>query len=157
MNSPGIRFAVPPLVFTLCFVTAGALQWFLFSDIKLLPFLPFMLHSAFGLMIGLAGFAFMMAAWFHFLLIGTTVTTSTPVNILVENGAFHYSRNPMYVGFVSLLVAGAVGFNSLPFLIAAAFMFVYLSQYIIPREERYMNAAFPESYPSYCRKVRRWL
>lgn len=157
LRSPGIQFAVPPIIFLLCVIIAGSLQWFLFRDVNLLPFLPFLWHVSLGLLVGLAGFAFMMSAWFHFLFIGTTVKTSRPVSMLVESGSFRYCRNPMYVGFVTLLFAGAVVFGSLPFLIAAGAMFLYLNHYVIPREERYMSDAFGENYLRYCSKVRRWL
>jgi protein-S-isoprenylcysteine O-methyltransferase Ste14 len=34
---------------------------------------------------------------------------------------------------------------------------LYLSLYVIPCEEAYMERVFGEEYSAYCRRVRRWL
>lgn len=160
MNSPGIRFAIPPFIFLILAVLAGAVHWLLFdglAPLAILTSLTKLLQLGLGVTLGLAGFIFMMTAWFHFVFVGTTVTVNDPVSRLVENGAFRYSRNPMYVGFVAILLAIAIALASLPYLIAALVMFFYLDRYIIPREERYMKSVFTEDYQAYCNKVRRWL
>ena len=156
LTSPGIRFAVPLLVFFLCVVGASVTHWVWIRNFGLFPLLPIRWHMVIGLLIALAGSIFMVSAWLHFIFIGTTVTTSTPVDLLVENGSFRYSRNPMYVGFITLLFAGSVILLSWPFLVATGIMFLYLALYVIPREERYLAVAFGKNYEDYCNRVRRW-
>lgn len=157
LTSPGIRIAIPPLIFIGLALAAALTHWALLGLGAIWLTLPLRWYFVSGFVIGLAGFAFMMSAWFHFRIIGTTVTTNASASQLVETGAFRYSRNPMYVGFVTLLLAWSVTFLSWPFLISAGLMFLYLNFYVIPREERYLSAAFNETYQAYCGKVRRWL
>lgn len=156
-TSPGIRFAIPPLIFTGLSFAAGIVHWSLLGPESVWPIQPYRWHFMPGILLGFAGFGFMMSAWFHFRIIGTTVTTNAAASKLVETGAFRYSRNPMYVGFVTLLVAGSITFLSWAFLVASGLMLVYLDHYVIPREEQYLVAAFGDAYEAYCAKVRRWL
>lgn len=157
LASPGIRFAIPPLIFAGLSLAAGLAHWALSGFETSWSVLPLCWYQGLGILIGLSGCAFMMSAWFHFCIIGTTVTTNATASKLVEAGAFRYSRNPMYVGFVTLLVAGSIIFSSWPFLIAAGLMSLYLNFYVIPREELYLRAAFGERYQAYRERVRRWL
>jgi len=63
----------------------------------------------------------------------------------------------MYVGFVSILVGLGLAAGSLPMLLSAVPMFLYLDLYVIRREEKYMRRRFGIEYETYCQKVRRWL
>nr|WP_321455146.1 isoprenylcysteine carboxylmethyltransferase family protein [uncultured Cohaesibacter sp.] len=159
LQSPGIRLAIPPLIFVLCGGSALALEWFFFRSVGPLSALgiPVMALVILGFLVGWAGFAFMGWGFFKFKAVGTTTTLKDSASELVSNGAFRYSRNPMYVGFVALLLGGAIMFDSVPFIVATVIMFVYLDHYIIVREERYLSEEFGESYRAYCQSVRRWL
>ena len=158
-RSPGIRIAIPPLIFVLSGGCALALEWFYFLDIAPLSALGIAVipQVICGFLIGWAGFSFMGWGFFRFKSVGTTTTLVDPVSHLVSDGAFRFSRNPMYVGFVSLLLGGAIMFDSVPFLVATIVMFFHLDRYVIPREESYLRAEFGKTYADYCARVRRWL
>nr|WP_319391301.1 isoprenylcysteine carboxylmethyltransferase family protein [uncultured Cohaesibacter sp.] len=158
-TSPGIRFAIPPLIFVLCGGSALALEWFFFFDVGPLSAagVPLTMLVIAGFLVGAAGFAFMGWGFVHFHLVGTSLNTAVAASRLVDGGAFRFSRNPMYVGFVVMLLGGTILFDSLPFLLAALIMFVYLDRFVIPREEAYLGAAFGAEYADYCARVRRWL
>ena len=158
-TSPGIRIAIPPLIFVLCGVGALALEWVYFHSVGPLSALgiPIFALVVCGFLIGAAGFAFMGWGFVHFHLIGTSANTAVAASTLVSDGAFRFSRNPMYVGFVVMLFAGIILFDSVPFLIATLVMFVYLDRFVIPREETYLKAEFGEIYTDYCAQTRRWL
>jgi len=149
-DSPGVRL-IPPVVFCVCLIggVAAALWtgWYGWSP---------NLFAA-GLVLAFAGFAFM--GWGHrrFTSLGVSVKTMLPASQLVTGGAYRFSRNPMYVGFVAILAGLAIAARSVPMLAGAAVMFLYLDGYVIPREERYLARAFADAYAAYCRKVRRWL
>ena len=157
LTSPGIRIGIPPLIFALCIVTALLLEVFLFDEIALLAIVPPLLRLLIGFVVAFAGFAFMGWGFLHFASVGTSANTAMPASQLVRQGAFAISRNPMYVGFVAILLGLGIAINSLPLIFSAPVMFVYLDRYVIRREEGYLQQSFGSDYAAYCSRVRRWL
>ena len=157
IQSPDIKRAIPPRIFALCAIAAAVLEWFVFRSVSIFPFLPIWFLVVVGLAIGAAGLAFMGWGYLSLRAKGATVKTYLPAENMAHEGAFDHSRNPMYVGFVALLVAGAVTFDSLPFLVAAIVLFFYFDRFVIRREEQYLQRAFGVDYDAYCARVRRWL
>ena len=78
-------------------------------------------------------------------------------DVLVANGIYRFSRNPMYLSLMGLLVAWAVYLQSaVSFL--GIFLFIYLiTQWQIKPEEYWLEKKFGESYLAYKKKVRRWI
>jgi protein-S-isoprenylcysteine O-methyltransferase Ste14 len=97
--------------------------------------------------------------WGHnrFTAVGTPVKTCLPAKELVTGAAHRVSRNPMYIGFVVILIGIGGAANSLPIVLSSLAMFLFLDRYVIPREERHLKQRFGSEYEAYCRKVRRWL
>jgi len=84
------------------------------------------------------------------------MTFDTPRN-LVTTGVFRLSRNPMYLGFALILLAGALYVNFwCAFVVPAVFLAVCQWWYI-PAEERNMRAEFGPAYDAYAARVRRWI
>jgi protein-S-isoprenylcysteine O-methyltransferase Ste14 len=88
---------------------------------------------------------------------GTTVRPDRGTDHLVTDGAFSFTRNPLYVAGTALvlgigLVSGIVWCVLLA--IVAAFAVQKLA---IEREERHLQARFGETYMDYARRVRRWI
>ena len=144
---------MPPRAFTLSLL-AGIILELAFPWHLPLPFLPLLIG---GLAVFFGGFWFMMWGHTRFQNLGVNVKTNRPAQSLVVQGAHRYSRNPMYVGFLMILIgiglAARSGWLLLDFLPLAA----YLRLYVIPREEAYLQRRFAETYTQYCQKVRRWL
>lgn len=88
----------------------------------------------------------------------TTVHPQHPehTRIVVDNGIFRFSRNPMYLGMVLILAAWAL-WLAVPFawLGVPLFVLVITRWQIVPEEEILLNK-FGEPYRLYCQKVRRW-
>jgi protein-S-isoprenylcysteine O-methyltransferase Ste14 len=110
------------------------------------------------LFICLAGFV-AIPAIAAFRAAGTTVDPRCPeqASRLVAKGVYRYSRNPMYLGLLCLLIAWALylsnvlGFAALP-------LFVFGMNYLqIQVEEQAMEAEFGEEYRDYRKSVRRWI
>jgi len=89
-------------------------------------------------------------------------TTSDPLKIdqcttLVTSGIFRFTRNPMYLGFVfilltiGLLIGNAASFVAIPLYITS------MSLLQIVPEEHALTARFGEAYQRYQARVRRWL
>jgi len=76
---------------------------------------------------------------------------------LVVQGLFRYSRNPMYLGLLLILLGTAVVLGSLsPFLVIPVF-FVIIQEGYVKHEERFLEELFGEAYRRYKQRVRRWL
>ena len=89
----------------------------------------------------------------------TTFHPHTPekTSKVVNTGVFGYSRNPMYIALVLILVAlGVYIQNYTSFIIIPVFIW-YITRFQIIPEERMLEKLFPNDYPAYCQKVRRWL
>jgi protein-S-isoprenylcysteine O-methyltransferase Ste14 len=142
------------VIFLGCLLAGVGLELWLHWPVSLLP-QPAGLYA--GLAVALAGFAFMGWGRGKFRKLGLNVKTNLPAGTLVTNEAFRFSRNPMYVGFVSILAGLGLAAGSLPMLLSAIPMFLYLDWYVIRREEKYLGRRFGVEYETYCQKVRRWL
>ncbi len=117
------------------------------------------------LAISLASFFSLVGAFFcgagvwHFRKQKTTVDPRYPERsaALVVSGIYQHTRNPMYVGFVSFLIAGCVLVGQwLALTWVLAFVW-YLTRYQIIPEERALRKNFGEEYAQYQKSVPRWL
>lgn len=75
---------------------------------------------------------------------------------LAATGVYAYSRNPMYLGVLLLLLAWAVFLLNGLSLLVAFFFPLYITIFQIRPEERYLEEKFGEEYLRYKAKVRRW-
>jgi protein-S-isoprenylcysteine O-methyltransferase Ste14 len=122
----------------------------------LVELIPAPYHQS-GFVLISAGIAVAVAARRQFARAKTNIYTFGEPGTLLTGGAFHVSRNPMYLGFALLLLGVAAVLGSLsPLLIAAAFI-VITDRWYIAFEERRMNARFGEAYRQYTQQTRRWL
>jgi len=143
---------LPPtylLVFILIIVAVDLL--FPLADVigfpwKLLGMIPF----ALGIVIN-------VIADSAFKKLGTTVKPLEESTALVTNGVFRLSRNPMYLGFVLILIGVAIFMGSLtPYGVIVVFAVVMDIVFIKP-EEKMLEEKFGEVWLEYRRQVRRWI
>jgi len=90
---------------------------------------------------------------------GTTVNPMTPgaSSALVSSGVYTITRNPMYLGFLMLLLAWGIYLsNALAFVFVPVF-FVYMNRFQIEPEERALASRFGQTFVVYTTRVRRWL
>jgi len=89
----------------------------------------------------------------------TTVNPTRPQlsSSLVTSGIYKHTRNPMYLGFLLILVAWAAATaNILSFLFLPAFV-LYMNRFQIKPEERALVGIFGDEFTTYCSQVRRWI
>lgn len=89
----------------------------------------------------------------------TTVNPMKPDNSksIVESGMYQYSRNPMYLGMLSILLGLGILLGSLSALFGVPlFALIITTQQIIP-EEITLGNKFGQVYLDYKHRVRRWL
>lgn len=88
---------------------------------------------------------------------GTTVKPFEYSTKLITNGVFSFSRNPMYLGMVLILLGESILFGSLsPFLVTIVFMLI-LYFIFIKIEEEMLLEKFNGDYADYKNKVRCWI
>jgi protein-S-isoprenylcysteine O-methyltransferase Ste14 len=80
-----------------------------------------------------------------------------PTTTIFESGIYRFTRNPIYLGLLIVAAAVAVQSGSAWLLLSLAALFLLLHFGVVLREERYLAAKFPDTYPDYRRRVRRWL
>ncbi len=87
----------------------------------------------------------------------TTVKPFERPSVLITERPFNFSRHPMYLGFVLILLGLAILLGSLSSLITPIAMFIILEIQFIPHEEETLEKVFGQEYRNYKQRVRRWL
>ena len=143
---------LPPLVFLLCLLVMSGLRLCLPGPL----FIPWpwaltgLAPLALGLMLTLGGAG-------QFRRRDTNIKTFDDPDVLVTDGWFRLSRNPMYLGFVLALLGVATLLGAVvPFAVVLLF-WVLTDRWYIAFEERAMRRRFGDAYEAYARRVRRWL
>lgn len=78
-------------------------------------------------------------------------------NFFIANGPFKLSRNPMYLGMLSILLGTAIFLGSLsPFIFSIIFIII-MEKSFIPMEEKNLEKKFSNKYTDYKKRVRRWI
>ena len=90
---------------------------------------------------------------------GTTVDPRYPekASRLVIRGVYRYSRNPMYLGLLLLLIAWGVYLSNLLGFACLPLFVLGMNRLQIRPEERAMEAQFGDEYRAYRESVRRWI
>jgi protein-S-isoprenylcysteine O-methyltransferase Ste14 len=106
-----------------------------------------------------AGAGICVAAVVSFRRANTTVNPTRPeaTSALVTSGIYRFSRNPMYLGFLLILIGWAAFLSSVPALTGAPLFVLYMNRFQVRPEEKAMSSIFGEEYEAYKTEVRRWL
>jgi protein-S-isoprenylcysteine O-methyltransferase Ste14 len=89
----------------------------------------------------------------------TTVDPRDPAKAtyLVRQGVFSFTRNPMYVGLLLVLIGWGVWLQSASVWIVPPLFWMIITYGQIAAEERALHRLFGDSYTEYCREVPRWV
>ncbi|CAA0122560.1 Uncharacterised protein [Halioglobus japonicus] len=88
---------------------------------------------------------------------GTGVIPFRNVSALVTEGIYRYTRNPMYLGMLAVLLGCALTVGATFALLVPPVFAVIIELRFIRPEEAMLREIFPQDYPAYCERVRRWL
>ena len=75
----------------------------------------------------------------------------------MRTGPYRFSRNPIYLAFILLVLGLSAWLNNLWLLVMLVPAAASIALVVIPREERFLKQNFHEQYSSYQAAVRRWL
>ena len=103
------------------------------------------------------GFTVMMLAWWQFKERKVAICPTAQTEFLITEGVYRFTRNPMYLGMVTMLGGIAIYFGTAPFYVAAIVYFVVIDRWFCQYEEEKLVATFGHAYEQYRSKTRRWL
>lgn len=76
---------------------------------------------------------------------------------LLTGGVYRYTRNPIYLGMVIILIGAAIALGSLSSLLIVPIFWLIIRHAYILHEESFLLQIFGDEYTEYRRRVRRWL
>jgi protein-S-isoprenylcysteine O-methyltransferase Ste14 len=112
-----------------------------------------------AILFAVSGIVLVVFSMLAFRRASTTVDPFHPeeASQLVVDGFFGYSRNPMYVSLLLVLISWAIWLGNV-YNVAVPVLFVtYITFFQIKPEEEAMRSLFGEAYEHYCSRVRRWI
>jgi len=150
-----LELKIPPALLVLII---ALIMWLIAENFSRLELSPAIRYSGFGVLL-VIGVLMIVLGGFNFKAANTTVNPITPdsTTVLVTSGIYRYSRNPMYIGFLLMLVGWALFLASLPALVMTAVYILYMNRLQIEPEERALEKIFGAEYIAYKTNVRRWL
>ena len=87
---------------------------------------------------------------------GTPAPIDAPKKLVVR-GLYRYTRNPIYVGVLTVLLGWVAMFRELNLLIYAFCVGICFHLFVVLYEERHLELQFGAEYDDYCARVGRWL
>lgn len=125
----------------------------------LLPAQPSNIYSSIYLSGALVsvGFTVMMLAWWQFRERKVAICPTASTDYLITDGIYRLTRNPMYLGIVTMLGGVAVFIGTVPFYAVTIIYFVLMDRWFCLYEEEKLVDTFGRDYESYKSNVGRWI
>jgi protein-S-isoprenylcysteine O-methyltransferase Ste14 len=115
-----------------------------------------MLLFALGLL-ALGGVIYIWCVWdFAVFGRGTPAPIDAPKKLVVR-GLYRYTRNPIYLGVLMVLLGWTVMFQGMALLIYTFCVGICFHVFVVLHEERRLGQQFGAEYHDYCKEVGRWL
>jgi protein-S-isoprenylcysteine O-methyltransferase Ste14 len=151
-DHPGI-YVPPPLFYVVTFLAGVFIQ-------KLVPLDKEFFFTTTSKIIGstiiVAGLFFNLPALRQFFKTRNTLVTIKPANSLQTTSIYSVTRNPMYVSLLLFYTGLAFVIGNWWNFILLPLLILVVQEYIIKREEKYLQRRFGQEYLDYKSKVRRW-
>ena len=79
------------------------------------------------------------------------------VNRLITSGIYKYSRNPMYLGLLMIVMSTSIFYLNIFSITTPMLFYFWINRFQIKREEIFLTEKFGKEYLSYKNKTRRWI
>ena len=152
-DRPNINKNIHPPIIALMFIV---LSYFL-GRFAPLPFVAPAILRNLGLLITFVGFLLGIAAFLEFRKSRTTVDPHGSSQQVVTSGIYRFTRNPIYLGFLLMVVGLPLNSGLYWGVVMAPFYIFLMNRLVIEQEEAYLEKKFGKTYASYKAQVRRWL
>lgn len=152
-DHPGTSLMVhPPIVALLCIAIS-----YLLGRLIPLPFTAPAILRYIGVALTVVGVLLGIGAFLEFQKARTTVDPHGSATQLVISGIYRFTRNPMYLGLLLIVIGLPLYFGLFwGILLAPVFIFV-MDHLVIQHEEIYLEKKFGKTYTDYTSRVRRWV
>ncbi len=87
---------------------------------------------------------------------GTPAPIDAPKRLVIK-GLYRYTRNPMYMGLLTLIAGWAILFGSVILVGYGVALFIFFSLFVHLYEEPHLSKEFGDEYAAYVEQVGRWL
>ena len=87
---------------------------------------------------------------------GTPAPIDAPKRLVVR-GLYRVTRNPMYVGVLTVILGWAMLFHAPALLLYGIAVWTCFETFVVFYEEPHLRQVFGSEYESYCARVGRWL
>ena len=147
------KLKIPPPILVIILITS-----IYFSSDKLdLISIPY--RTLFSIVILSIGILVIINPVVKFIKSKTTVNPVEFKNVekLVTSGIYKYSRNPMYLGMIMILISTTVYYLNFYSLLTPFIFYFWINRFQIKREEVFLEEKFGQEYLSYKTKTRRWI
>ncbi|MCA3278007.1 MAG: isoprenylcysteine carboxylmethyltransferase family protein [Roseomonas sp.] len=148
-HGPGVRLPPPVLVGGVLALGWGA---HLFFPVTLGPPMP-----NFGMLVVLLGIGLIGWALLALVKAGNDPRPDKPDAAIVTTGPFRFSRNPIYLGFLVVVLGFALRWGDLWGWLALLACHLALDRLVVVKEEAYLTTRFGAAYEGYRKRVRRWV
>lgn len=150
-RSMGIR--VPAPILTIIHITMAVLLGWLAP----IPIPAPISVQWLGLGFAALGFILGVLALIEFRRVRAAVDPKKPTKSFVTSGIYRYTRNPIYLGFVLMLIGLPLSMGIYWGVVLVWSLITFMNNMIIKHEETYLEKEFKDQYISYKSYVRRWL
>tara|TARA_B100000900_G_scaffold96453_1_gene79584 strand:- start:92548 stop:93063 length:516 start_codon:yes stop_codon:yes gene_type:complete len=147
------KLKIPPPILVIILITS-----IYFSSDKLdLISIPY--RTSFSIVILSIGILVIINPVVKFIKSKTTVNPVEFKNVekLVTSGIYKYSRNPMYLGMIMIIISTTVYYLNFYSLLTPFIFYFWINRFQIKREEVFLEEKFGQEYLSYKTKTRRWI
>jgi len=96
-------------------------------------------------------------AFIYFRKFHTTIKPYSKSDNLIDRGPFKFSRNPIYLGYILVLIGVVINLGSVATIVTPIGLFITINVIFISYEEKELDEEFGEEYIKYKKRVRRWI
>jgi protein-S-isoprenylcysteine O-methyltransferase Ste14 len=146
--------ALPPLIFLRFLAAATVLEAFVPLPILAAHALARYLAGA---ALAAGGFVMIGMGTRRFVAAGTNIPPYLPTTVLVVDGIYGRTRNPLYLGTTLVYLGLSVAAGSLWAIVLVVPLLWVINVGVVAREERYLERKFGDAYRAYKARVRRWV
>lgn len=132
----------PPIVFLFAILLGVVLNQAWPLPFVASPFRPL------GLLFIFCAVLLFLLSFREFRAAGTPVRGNKCTSTIVRTGPYRFSRNPIYLSFILLVLGLSAGLNDIWLLITLVPAIGFIAGVIIPREERFLERNFSDQYLS---------
>lgn len=145
------KFKYPPFLTLLGLILQGFLN----------SFLPFYSFNYFPTILGIALVLIGVGSIVYLLGLfkkkETAILPDGDPEVLLTDGPYRYSRNPIYISMTIILIGSAMLYNCLSAFIIPILFMILVKNIWIDYEETKLKKIFGQEYLNYQKKVRRWI